>query len=158
MRLSATSMLAGALLLFGGATSAEACIPNWRMIFFENGSSSLDDRARAALDEGAMALIAREGAWTLRLVGAADRRGDAASNLLLSRRRAEAVRHYLATHGVPWGNMEIHALGEARLRVATPDGMSEPENRYVDLIEIVPPAELERLAALRAASGSTAMC
>lgn len=151
-------MLAGALLMFGSATSAEACIPNWRMIFFESGSSSLDHRARTILENGQTELIALGGTSTLRLGGAADRSGSAASNLRLSRRRAEAVRDYLAAIGVPWGSMEIVALGETRLLLDTPDGISEPQNRYVELIEIAPPAELERRAALRAASGDTAFC
>jgi outer membrane protein OmpA-like peptidoglycan-associated protein len=158
MRLSASSMLAGALLLLGSATSAQACIPNWRTISFESGSASLDDDARTRLEEGAMAFIRAEGTLAVRLIGHADRAGSDAANLRLSRRRAEAVRDFLATRGVPWGSLEIVAVGEARPRVDTPDGTPERQNRYVELIEILAPAELERLAALRAANGDRAVC
>lgn len=150
-------MLAGALM-FGSATSAQACIPGWRLVFFESGSAGLDDNARARLEEGALALAAGGGTSTLRLVGNADRAGSAAANLRLSRRRAEAVRDRLAALGVPWGSMEIVAVGETRPLADTPDGTPEPQNRYVELIEILPPPELERLAALRAASGDTSLC
>lgn len=151
-------MLSGALLLLGAATSAQACIPNWRTISFASGSASLDDDARTRLDEGAMAFVRAEGTLTVRLVGHADRAGSDAANLRLSRRRAEAVRDFLATRGVPWDSLEIVAVGEARPRVDTPDGTPERENRYVELIEIIAPAELERLAALRAANGGRAGC
>jgi outer membrane protein OmpA-like peptidoglycan-associated protein len=158
MRLSPSSMLAGAMLTLGTATSAQACIPNWRTISFESGSASLDENARTRLEEGAMAFIRAEGTLTVRLVGHADRAGSDAANLRLSRRRAEAVRDFLATRGVPWGSLEIFAVGEARPQVDTPDGTPERQNRYVELIEILAPAEPERLAALRGANGDRAVC
>jgi outer membrane protein OmpA-like peptidoglycan-associated protein len=158
MRLSASSMLAGALLLLGRATPAEACMSDWNMIFFDSGSASLDDRARATLERAVAAFIAGDGNATLRLTGTADRAGSAAANLRLSRRRAETARDFLTARGVPWSLIEIVALGETRPLVATPDGTAEPQNRSVELIEIVPPAEQAGRDALRRASGDTTVC
>lgn len=157
MRLSASSMLAGALLLVAGAGPARACMSDWR-IFFDSGSASLDDRARETLERGAAAFMAGEGISTMRLTGNADRAGSEAANLRLSRRRAEAARDFLVSRGIPSSLIVIDALGETRSLVATPDGAREAQNRSVALIEIVPPLEQQRRDAVRRASGDTTTC
>ena len=61
--------------------------------------------------------------------GYADRSGDEYRNVLLSARRAEAVKRALVARGIPADRLLIQALGESELaNTANPDS---PENRRV---------------------------
>lgn len=55
--------------------------------------------------------LRRDPSLRARLRGHTDRLGRAASNLALSRRRAEAVKRYLMMHGAPEDRMTIEAIG-----------------------------------------------
>lgn len=125
-RLAATAAALAALLLT--ASSASALSPFF--VFFDSGSTRLSAQARAILDscaEQARAMDVRE----LVVEASADRVGAAAHNLRLSRRRGEAVKAYLAGRGYPAERIRVVANGEAVLLVETPDGVAEPQNRYV---------------------------
>jgi OmpA-OmpF porin, OOP family len=151
--------IAAALLLFLAAAPADACIADWRMVFFAPGSAALDDTARTVLDTGVIAFFSNgDGSSRLKLSGNADRSGDSRFNMRLSRRRAEAVRDYLAAAGVPVARIDVVAMGEAEPLVATPDGEAEAQNRYVRLEEILTGAEGRRRSAEREASGDTIVC
>ncbi|MDO5058665.1 MAG: OmpA family protein [Neisseria sp.] len=50
---------------------------------------------------------------SIRIIGYTDRKGSDAYNLGLSQRRAETVRRYLVSRGVPAGIMSAQGLGEA---------------------------------------------
>jgi len=137
---------------------ADACISDWRLVFFASGSAELDARARSILDNGVEMFRLRPLVMMRRITAGADRLGSASANLRLSRRRAEAVRDYLAARGVPYGSMTIVALGETRLMVETADGVAEAQNRYVILEEVLTRAEFDRRAAEREARGDTMVC
>ena len=68
-------------------------------VAFKTGSAELDQNARGGLDGVATWMKAREGR-TLHLEGFADTTGDSGANLVLSARRAEAVKSYLIEKGV----------------------------------------------------------
>jgi outer membrane protein OmpA-like peptidoglycan-associated protein len=68
------------------------------------------------------------------IVGHADRKGSAISNLALSRRRAEAIKAALVRQGIPEGMITVAAVGEARPIVETADGMAEAKNRFVTVM------------------------
>ena len=51
----------------------------------------------------------------------------------LSRRRAEAVRDYLAAHGVPLSEMAVNWHGETDLRVPTGNDVPQSQNRRVEI-------------------------
>jgi outer membrane protein OmpA-like peptidoglycan-associated protein len=124
-RLSLCVLLAASL---GFASSALALSPF--ALFFESGSTRLDARAGAVLDNAARAI--REGNIRgVALAGATDRRGSSAANLALGRRRAEAVRDALVARGAPIGIFTIETWGEDRPLVPTADGVSEAQNRLV---------------------------
>lgn len=68
--------------------------------------------AAAALGRAARALAA-DPSRRIALRGHADRLGQPASNLVLSRRRAEAVKQLLVMHGAPAERIEVQAAGDA---------------------------------------------
>ena len=107
-------------------------------VFFPFDSAVLDDSGLATVR--AIAQQARLGSGAaLAVAGHADRAGGEAYNLALSKRRADAVAHALETFGVPGGNIEVRALGEATPLVATGDGVREAKNRRVEITTQVMP-------------------
>jgi OOP family OmpA-OmpF porin len=113
-------------------------------ISFTDRGLTLDDAARARLD-ALMASRAMQAGGPIVLRGHSDSRGYDGDNLVASRKRAEAVRAYLESKGVPRARMTVIALGETRPVApnAHPDGSDDPEgrarNRRVE-IEVQPPA------------------
>lgn len=83
-------------------------------ILFESGSLEIPADGSRYLDAFAAFRpdLERMPSIRFRIVGTTDSTGPAAANLLLSRRRAEAVRDYLVGRGFPAGLLEIDAQGE----------------------------------------------
>lgn len=102
--------------------------------------AALDAEATAALDHLVAALPA-EAALVIR--GHSDSPGGDAANLSQSRRRANAVRDYLAAQGVAADRITVIALGETRPVApnANLDGSDDPtgraRNRRVE-VEVMP--------------------
>ena len=67
------------------------------------------------------------------LAGHTDRSGSAPANLRLSQRRAQAVRRYLISRGIPPEKITIEAHGETRPLVGTADGVRERRNSRVEI-------------------------
>ena len=105
---------------------------------FPDGGAALDEAATQALDAVlANPVTATGGAIVLR--GSTDSHGSDADNKAASKKRAEAVAHYLEKHGVAKGRISVIALGEGRPIApnAKLDGSDNPEgrakNRRVDI-------------------------
>jgi outer membrane protein OmpA-like peptidoglycan-associated protein len=120
-----------AALLFAAQPPAEAtdgCPGNFA--FFEPGSARLDERALHNIET--MLLWARPmveaGAW-LDIYGGADDAGSADANMILARRRGEAVRAYLLRRGFRDGQLRLTPWGDTRLLVATGGARSDAQNR-----------------------------
>jgi OmpA-OmpF porin, OOP family len=75
------------------------------------------------------------GGVTVQVTGYTDTSGSPRYNQRLATRRARHVAHILARMGVPWRAMAVSGRGEADLAVPTPDGVREPRNRRVTVIE-----------------------
>ncbi|HZT88742.1 MAG TPA: OmpA family protein [Stellaceae bacterium] len=69
------------------------------------------------------------------VTGYTDTSGSPAYNQRLSERRAQHVAEALAHFGVPPASMVVSGKGETNLRVPTPNGVREPQNRRVEVIE-----------------------
>jgi len=80
-------------------------------VAFKTGSAELDQNARGALDGVATWMKADE-KRTLHLEGFADTTGNSEANLILSAHRAEAVKTYLAEHGVDSSKVMTVGRGE----------------------------------------------
>ena len=74
------------------------------------------------------------GRVTLQVTGYTDTSGSAGYNQRLSERRANAVAAALERLGVPRSDMVVAGRGENDLRVPTPHGVREPQNRRVEIV------------------------
>ena len=101
------------------------------LLFFDWGKSELSGDAKANLDT--VAERYRQVPRPMTIDGHSDRSGADGSNLASSRRRAGAVRDYLAEHGVPVSAMTVRAYGETWPIIATADGVREVQNRRVEI-------------------------
>ena len=103
------------------------------IVFFAWDRPIIDGDAAARLD-AMVAAVQRSPGVRIDLSGHADRSGPEAPNLRSARKRAEAVRAYLASRGVPGAAMRVMSYGEARPLIATADGVREPQNRRVEVV------------------------
>ncbi|HXQ52790.1 MAG TPA: OmpA family protein [Stellaceae bacterium] len=103
------------------------------IVFFDFDKSNLTAAGRQVLDEAAAAFRANQ-TVRIQVTGYTDSVGTQAYNLGLSQRRADSVRDYLATKGVPPARQNVSWKGKEDQRVTTPDGVREPQNRRVEII------------------------
>ena len=101
-------------------------------VFFDWAKPELTRDAQAILDE-AVTAYQQSKPGRIEVAGHTDRSGSAAYNLAASKRRAEAVKSYLAARGVPASVIAVSAYGESRPIVATEDGVREAQNRRVEI-------------------------
>ena len=102
------------------------------VIYFESGSSSLRPEDKAVLDRASRAY--NEGKpIVMILTGSSDRVGNPQQNLTLSQRRATAVLTGLLNRGIPADRFQVLAKGETELAVPTGQGISEAQNRRVEI-------------------------
>jgi outer membrane protein OmpA-like peptidoglycan-associated protein len=80
-------------------------------VAFKTGSAELDQNARGALD-GVATWMKADDKRNMHLEGFADTTGDSEANLVLSAKRAEAVKNYLIEHGVNSSNLITVGRGE----------------------------------------------
>jgi outer membrane protein OmpA-like peptidoglycan-associated protein len=71
----------------------------------------------------------------IQVIGHTDTSGSAAYNQTLSVRRAQNVAGALSQVGVPQNAMTVTGVGQNDLKVPTPDGVREPQNRRTEIIE-----------------------
>ncbi len=81
---------------------------------FDFDSAKLSAEAPAAIDEKVIALLdAAERVDTLRVLGYTDRMGSDAYNMKLSRDRADAVKRYMVSRGIPAEAIYVEGRGKA---------------------------------------------
>jgi outer membrane protein OmpA-like peptidoglycan-associated protein len=88
-----------------------------------------------AILQQAAAVYKAGGVVTVQVTGYADTSGSVPYNQRLSLRRAQHVAGALVRMGVPPQAMAIGGAGENNLAVPTPDGVREPRNRRVTIVE-----------------------
>lgn len=85
----------------GNAHGCKRFISDAFAVYFDFGSANLNAKGKREVSALAKSLKARGNELLgVRVVGFADRIGNAAANEKLSKRRADAVRHYLVAKGV----------------------------------------------------------
>ena len=102
------------------------------LVFFDWDDASIRPDAAQVLDK-LVAAARKLGSTSISLVGHADRSGPNTYNQRLSERRAASVQNYLSNRGFAGGDIASEARGESDLRVPTPDGVREQENRRVEI-------------------------
>ena len=101
-------------------------------VFFGAGSAKLDDDANKVI-VAAAAHAKNYKQVRVAVSGYSDTAGGAAGNRALSERRAAVAAAALRIRGVPRTEIKTNGYGEAFGDVRTPDGVSEPKNRRVEI-------------------------
>ena len=113
--------------------TARGLIVNMSDVLFETNQATLKPGAREKLAKVSGILLAYP-TLHLTLEGYTDSTGGDEYNLELSRRRADAVREYLVTNGIPVANVEARGMGKEN-PVATNDTASgRQQNRRVEML------------------------
>jgi outer membrane protein OmpA-like peptidoglycan-associated protein len=123
------AVLAAAAVIAGPVAAAPQMTPV--IVYFEAKSDALVPSAQELLD-ATVAQYRQHGAGMVILAGHADpHEGSSTQGVGLSQRRANAVRDYLASQGVPGGVMTTQAFGQSRPAVQVDE--PEPANRRVEI-------------------------
>ncbi len=101
------------------------------LVFFDFDETVIRPDSASIL-ERVIAAIGELGSSSVNLTGFTDTAGPADYNMGLSDRRADSVRDYLQGMEVP-AALNTSGRGEEDLRVPTPDGVAEQENRRVEI-------------------------
>jgi outer membrane protein OmpA-like peptidoglycan-associated protein len=101
-------------------------------LYFEFASAEIRPESEPVLHEIA-GVMQRHPDWKLRVAGHTDSIGGAASNLELSRKRAEAVRKALGKLGVPLSRLEATGYGAAVPKESNTTLEGRARNRRVEL-------------------------
>jgi OOP family OmpA-OmpF porin len=110
-----------------------ACMPSSQLVFFDFDRHDLTpagrETVRAVAEQAQRAPVG-----TLIVSGHADRSGSDQYNDALSKRRLDTVIDALMAAGLPRERLaRAEYFGERQTRVATPDGVRQPENRRVEI-------------------------
>ena len=87
------------------------------------------------------------------MVGHTDTMGSKSYNYALGGRRAEAVQKMLIEYGIPASQIVAVSAGKEDLKVPTPDGVKNAENRRVRVVKetsYTEPAEFVPVATVEA--------
>lgn len=87
---------------------------NGVVVNFATGSHAVPDEAGELLEVAASVIASLPAGTRILVTGHTDNVGDTAANLVLSRRRAQAVRAALITHGAPAESLTAHGLGDSQ--------------------------------------------
>ncbi len=119
--------------LFSEALKAEPPQPAIFRFSFKSGSEELTQDMMGVLDQ-AVQEVSKRDSLDISVNGHTDTTGDANYNMMLSLKRANAIRDMLIERGVNKNHLTTDYHGEGDPRVKTPDGKSEPHNRRVEVI------------------------
>jgi outer membrane protein OmpA-like peptidoglycan-associated protein len=119
--------------ILGTSETSRGLVVGISDVLFDFNQASLTPAAREKLTGIAGVLLDYDG-LTLRLQGYTDSIGAASHNLQLSRRRADAVRDYLLTQGVPAANLTAAGFGSASPVATNATAEGRQQNRRVEML------------------------
>ena len=114
------------------ALEAEPMAPATFVIQFKSGSAELTPDSLRQLPEILAAIKIRKSADII-VSGHTDSVGSDDYNRQLSLRRARTAANVLTTRGIPRDHIEVSYHGKGNPLIRTPDGVSEPRNRRVEI-------------------------
>jgi outer membrane protein OmpA-like peptidoglycan-associated protein len=103
-------------------------------VFFDWDRANITPEGQQIV-EAAAATFKSEPPVPVQVIGHTDTSGSPAYNQTLSVRRAQNVAGALTQAGVPQNAMTVTGVGENDLKVPTPPGVREPQNRRTEIIE-----------------------
>jgi outer membrane protein OmpA-like peptidoglycan-associated protein len=78
--------------------------------------------------------IKRRKPCEVEIIGHSDTKGSNEKNIILSKKRADLIKILIDETKAEIENINIRALGESNLLIATKDNVSQPQNRRVEVI------------------------
>ena len=109
------------------------------IVYFGNDSHYVEDKHRKELGKlvtkSNLGFIVKEYS-KVRIIGHTDNVGDDVYNLLLSKKRVEAVRSYLINLGIPNSAIEMYYLGEDAPVTGNQNEIDKALNRRVEVLMI----------------------
>jgi len=120
----------------GGATTQGVSMaqePSSHTVYFAFDSSELDAAARGILDANA-AWLKTHTVSSITIEGNCDERGSREYNLALGQHRADSVRDYLASQGVPADGIGAVSFGEERPACQGTGEACWAQNRHADIV------------------------
>jgi outer membrane protein OmpA-like peptidoglycan-associated protein len=118
--------------VFGGAIAAQPIRPISFLLYFQEGTDEYTPESKEAFEK-VFAEVARRKAAEVAVIGHTDTVGKLEFNDGLSLKRAERVRKDFTGRGIPPDSISIAGRGEREPIVQTPDEVSEPRNRRVEI-------------------------
>lgn len=102
---------------------------------FESGKAIIKERSYESL-EGLAELLIKKGDWKLKIAGHTDSQGADQTNLILSKKRAEAVRDFLVQRGITADRLIVQYFGEEKPIDTndTPEGRQRNRRVEMDII------------------------
>ncbi len=104
--------------------------PNKLNILWDYNSATLRPEAKAEIDRVLLPLLKENPNVTIELSSHTDSRGSAEFNRALSQRRADAVKNYLVSKGIPASRIVSKGYGESRLVNNCSDGVPCTEQQH----------------------------
>ncbi len=102
-------------------------------VFFDWNKANITPEGQQIVD--AAAATYKSQPVPVQVIGHTDTSGSPAYNQRLSERRAQVVAAGLSQAGVPQNAMTVTGVGQNDLKVPTPPGVREPQNRRTEIIE-----------------------
>lgn len=102
-----------------------------RIIEFESGSAILTSVGTQILDEMAIALLKVQGK-NVKIIGHTDSQGNATKNVMLSQKRAEAVKEYLVGKDIPVARLSTEGLGSQKPVADNATAEGRKKNRRIE--------------------------
>jgi outer membrane protein OmpA-like peptidoglycan-associated protein len=118
--------------MFQQALEVQPLQPVTYIMYFHRGSANLTTDSVKLIPQ-VIEIIKTRDSKNVIIIGHTDSVGSAEYNRTLSLRRARAVAAALVTKGVDRENIEVTYYGKGNPLIRTPDGVSEPQNRRVEV-------------------------
>lgn len=101
---------------------------------FETNKAIIKDFSKFYLDE--LVNVLNSVNWNLTIIGHTDNVGSEADNLILSKKRADAVKNYLVSKGIADVRINTIGKGESEPLVSNETAQGREKNRRVEFIII----------------------
>jgi len=106
---------------------------------FSSGSTKLDNRMKAVLDDVALQMRQNPQA-TVKIIGHSDSTGSEDNNVITAQRRADSAMEYLVeTHGVDASRIAASSVGSSQPIADDSTREGREQNRRVQIILTIPP-------------------
>jgi OmpA-OmpF porin, OOP family len=104
-------------------------------VFFDWDRANITPEGQQIVDAAATTFKSEPPSTPVQVIGHTDTTGTAEYNQKLSERRAQNVASALTQAGVPQSAMTVTGVGFNDLKVPTPPGVREAQNRRTEIIE-----------------------